>query len=44
MATEYWNWQGEHVIVSSDVVAAVLAALGVDASTPEKAADALAEH
>ncbi|TCC55263.1 4-alpha-glucanotransferase [Kribbella pittospori] len=44
VATEYWNWQGEHVIVSSEVVAAVLAALGVDASTPEKAADALAEH
>ncbi|MFG1626372.1 4-alpha-glucanotransferase [Kribbella sp. NPDC049227] len=44
VATEYWNWQGEHVVVSSEVVAAVLAALGVDASTPEKAADALAEH
>ena len=44
MATEYWNWQGEHVIVSSEVVSAVLAALGVDASTPDKAADALAEH
>jgi 4-alpha-glucanotransferase len=44
VATEYWNWQGEHVIVSSEVVADVLAALGVDASTPEKAALALAEH
>ncbi len=44
MATEYWNWQGEHVIVSSEVVSAVLAALGVDASTPEKAAEALADH
>lgn len=44
MATEYWNWQGEHVIVSSEVVSAVLAALGVDASTPEKAAEALEEH
>ena len=44
VATEYWNWQGEHVVVSSEVVSAVLAALGVDASTPDKAADALAEH
>ncbi|TCO44887.1 4-alpha-glucanotransferase [Kribbella antiqua] len=44
MATEYWNWQGEHVIVASEVVSAVLAALGVDASTPERAANALAEH
>lgn len=32
------------MIVSSEVVSAVLAALGVDASTPEKAALALAEH
>jgi 4-alpha-glucanotransferase len=44
VATEYWDWQGEHVMVSSQVVAAVLAALGVDASTPERAALALAEH
>ncbi|MDX6261755.1 MAG: 4-alpha-glucanotransferase [Kribbellaceae bacterium] len=44
VATEYWNWQGEHVQVSSEVVSTVLAALGVDASTPERAADALAEH
>ncbi|WP_433167251.1 4-alpha-glucanotransferase [Kribbella sp. CA-247076] len=44
VATEYWNWQGEHVIVSSEVVSAVLAALGVDASTPEKAAEALEVH
>jgi 4-alpha-glucanotransferase len=44
VATEYWNWQGEHVIVSSQVVSAVLAALGVDASTPAKAAEALDEH
>jgi len=44
VATEYWNWQGEHVIVSSEVVSAVLAALGVDASTPDNAAEALVEH
>ncbi|TDD60979.1 4-alpha-glucanotransferase [Kribbella antibiotica] len=44
VATEYWNWQGEHVIVASEVVSTVLAALGVDASTPEKAAAALDDH
>jgi 4-alpha-glucanotransferase len=44
VATEYWNWQGEHVVVSTEVVSAVLAALGVDASTPQKAAEALEEH
>jgi 4-alpha-glucanotransferase len=44
VATEYWDWQGKHVLVSSEVVSTVLAALGVDASTPERAADALAEH
>jgi 4-alpha-glucanotransferase len=44
VATEYWNWQGEHVVVASEVVSAVLSALGVDASTPEKAALALEEH
>ncbi len=44
MATEYWDWQGKHVLVSSEVVSTVLAALGVDASTPERATDALVEH
>lgn len=44
MATEYWDWQGKHVLVSSEVVSTVLAALGVDASTPDRATDALAEH
>jgi 4-alpha-glucanotransferase len=44
VATEYWDWQDEHVVVSSEVVSDVLAALGVDASTPERAALALAEH
>src|SRR4051812_49595414 len=44
VATEYWDWQGEHVTVASEVVSAVLAALGVDASTPARAAAALADH
>jgi 4-alpha-glucanotransferase len=44
VATEYWDWRGGHVTVPSEVVAAVLAALGVNASTPALAARALAEQ
>ncbi len=44
IATEYWDWQGRHVTVGSDIVAAVLSALGVDAATPEAAASALERH
>jgi 4-alpha-glucanotransferase len=42
VATEYWDWQGRHVSVDRDTVVAVLAALDIDASTPEAAAAALA--
>jgi len=44
VATEYWDWQGRHVVVPAETVAAVLAALGVDASTPERAESALMEQ
>lgn len=44
VSTEYWDWQGRHVVVPSETVSAVLAALGVDASTPDKAQVALAEQ
>jgi 4-alpha-glucanotransferase len=44
VATEYWDWQGRHVPVNRETVIAVLAALDVDASTPEAAAAALAIH
>ncbi len=44
IATEYWDWQGRHVLVSPATVVAVLAALDVDASTPETAAAALEAH
>jgi 4-alpha-glucanotransferase len=44
IATEYWDWQGRHVEVSPDTIIGVLAGLGVDASTPEKAWLALHEH
>lgn len=32
VATAYWDWQGNEVIVSGETISAVLAALGVDAS------------
>lgn len=41
VATEYWDWQGRHVRVPAEVVASVLAGLGVDASTPRRAVEAL---
>jgi 4-alpha-glucanotransferase len=41
VATEYWNWLGEHVLVPADTVRAVLGALGLDASTDEAAQVAL---
>ncbi len=44
VATEFWDWQGRHVQVPATTVEAVLTALGVDGSTPQAAAAALAEH
>jgi 4-alpha-glucanotransferase len=44
IAIEYWDWQGQHVQVTPATIVEVLAGLGVDASTPEKASDAVAEH
>ena len=44
VATEFWDWQGRPVHVPASTVAAVLAGLGVDATTPQAAAAALATH
>lgn len=44
IATEYWDWQGRHVDVDASTVVAVLAGLGVDASTPGSASAALQEQ
>ena len=41
IATDYWDWQGRHVVVATQTVRAVLAALDVDASTDEAALAAL---
>ena len=44
IATEYWDWKHAHVQVPEYTITAVLAGLGVDASTPDAAARAIAEH
>jgi 4-alpha-glucanotransferase len=42
VATDYWDWQGQHVLVPMDTMVRVLTALGVDASTTDAARAALA--
>jgi 4-alpha-glucanotransferase len=44
VATEFWDQAGAHQSVSQETVVAVLAALGVDGSTPEAARAALDER
>ncbi|CAA9384063.1 MAG: GH77 [uncultured Propionibacteriaceae bacterium] len=44
IATEYWDWQGNHVVVGRHTIVDVLAALGVDAATPDAAEGALAQQ
>ncbi len=44
VATEFWDWQGRHVRVPRASVLAVLAALGVDVSSPESLLAALARR
>ena len=41
VATEYWDWRGNHVEVPEETVVAVLAAMEVDASSPAAVAAAL---
>lgn len=41
IATEYWDWRGQHVDASRETIVAVLRALDVDASTAEAAVAAL---
>ncbi len=44
VATEFWDQGGAHQAVSADTVVAVLAALGVDGSTPEASRAGLEER
>ncbi len=38
VATDFWDWQGVHTIVSAESIAAVLTALGVDVSSADAVA------
>ena len=42
IATEFWDWKGRLTEVTDETVIAILRAMDVDASDPEKAAQALA--
>jgi 4-alpha-glucanotransferase len=44
ISTEFWDWKGRHTEVDDASVIAVLAAFEVDASTPEKAREAVGTH
>ena len=41
VATDYWDWRGNHIVVRAETILAVLGALGIDATTPESVAAAL---
>ncbi len=41
VATDYWDWRGNHIVVRAETIVAVLGALGIDATTPESVAAAL---
>lgn len=43
VATEYWDWQGQHVVVSAPAIRAVLTALGIDAEGDDAIERALAD-
>ena len=43
VATEYWDWQGQHVVVSAPAIRAVLTALGIDAQGDDAIERALAD-
>jgi 4-alpha-glucanotransferase len=44
VSREYWDWQGQHIVVPVATVQALLGALDVDASTEESVRAALADH
>ena len=41
IATDFWDWKGRYTEIGDQAVIAILAALGVDAATPEQAWAAL---
>ncbi|MGA4669487.1 4-alpha-glucanotransferase [Propionibacteriaceae bacterium Y1923] len=43
ISQEFWDWKGRHTTISPETVVTILAALGIDASTPERAEAAVHE-
>jgi 4-alpha-glucanotransferase len=43
VATDYWDWQGQHAPISAETIVAVLAALGVPAQSPDEVEASLRE-
>jgi 4-alpha-glucanotransferase len=41
VATEYWDWRGNHTVRPAETIVAVMRALGIEAATPAAAAGAL---
>ena len=41
IATEFWDWKGNHTEISPQTIVAVLASLDIDVSDPDKTAQAL---
>ena len=41
IATEFWDWKGRHTTIDDDTMIGILASMDVDASDPERAAEAL---
>ena len=42
IAREFWDWKGNHALISEATVTAVLQAMGIRADTPESCGEALA--
>ena len=43
IASEFWDWKGRQTQISDETIIAVLKSLEIDASTPERAQDAVEE-
>ncbi|RRD48491.1 4-alpha-glucanotransferase [Arachnia propionica] len=42
IAREFWDWKGNHTLIAADTIVAVLAAMGIDASSDDACRAALA--
>ena len=41
IATEFWDWKGRHTTIDDETMVGILASMDVDASDPDRAAEAL---